>query len=95
MDGDIKWGIQGDEKQDINENKIEEDTSELSIEDFEIDIDYNKKSQALFHFSLSELLDIYNKNKEKAKNIGIYLIKEKNVMLVNIPDQIVEKFFSV
>jgi hypothetical protein len=73
--------------EDINEKK-------LNIDDFELSFESNKKSQDLFYFAMTKLIDIYNENKDKSKNIGIYVRKGKNLILASITEEIVDQFLN-
>ena len=92
------------DKADNNSDKKDENTVDdevnlnetiLQINQFELDKDKNKKSQALFYFALQQLIDIYNNNKIEANKIGSYLLKDEGIFLANITEEIISTFIEM
>ena len=72
-----------------NENLVNEIINniiyELNITQFELDDKDNKKSQELFHYVLSQIIDEYNKlDKKQREEKGIYYMKDRHILLSNI-----------
>ena len=66
----------------------------LNIDDFELSLDRNKKSQALFYFALTKIIDIYNEDEGNSRDMKIYVIKDKKIMLTSITEEIIEQFLE-
>jgi hypothetical protein len=83
-------------KEQITNSSQDEDNNKnkLNIEDFELSLERNKKSQALFYFALTKLIDIYNEDEGKSKDIKIYYIKDLKIMLTSITEEIIEQFLD-
>ena len=73
---------------------LNEDINKLNIDDFELNYDTNKNTQALFYFALTKCIDIYNEDKTKSKDMGIYVIKDRKVMMTSITEEIVDQFID-
>ena len=43
---------------------------------------------------MTKLIDIYNENKDKSKNTGIYVWKGRNIILASITEEIVDQFLD-
>ena len=66
----------------------------LSIEDFELNLERNKKSQALYYFALIKIIDIYNEDEGNFKDMKIYVRKDLKIMLTSITEEIIEQFLE-
>ena len=74
-----------------NEIRIEHD--ELALDQFILNDVKNKNSQVLFHEALKTLIDKYNTlNEEKRREEGIFYLKDDNILLGNITEEIVQAY---
>ena len=74
-----------------NEIRIEHD--ELALDQFILNDEKNKNSQVLFHEALKTLIDKYNTlSEEKRREEGIFYLKDDNILLGNITEEIVQAY---
>ena len=78
-------------KERKNELRIEHD--ELALDQFILNDEKNKNSQVLFHEALKTLIDKYNTlSEEKRREEGIFYLKDDNILLGNITEEIVQAY---
>ena len=74
-----------------NEIRIEHD--KLALDQFILNDVKNKNSQVLFHEALKTLIDKYNTlSEEKRREEGIFYLKDDNILLGNITEEIVQAY---
>ena len=82
-----------------NENQgneiINDKLDELKITQFELDDEDKKKTQELFHYVLTHIIDEYNKlNKKQREERGIYYMKDKHILLANINEEYIQSYIN-
>ena len=76
-------------------NKIKDEKEILDITQFELNDQKNKKTQELFHYVLSSSISKYNRfGNRESQSQGIYYIKEKRVLLVNLTEEVVQSYIQ-
>ena len=78
-----------------DKNEIKPENKGLNIRQFELDLNKNRATQALFHYVLDSLIIKYNKmGEEKCKIEGIYYLKDKHLLLANLTEELVQGFYK-